>query len=289
MNSKLLPLCVACVILVGTAVTFGGLKSEAVEAGADYVIRKFGKDVTKELGEEGAELLATKMETLAAKYGEKETVSAVEKVGPRAFRLVEEVGEDSAPKAIKLMDRVGEDSIWIIARKKSMAIFLKYGDDAADAMIKHKEIAEELIEQFGPSSARALKAVGGQNARRLAMMAEDGKLAAVPQKTELLETIGKYGDGAMNWVWNNKGALATTAILAKFIQNPQPFIDGTVKVVDVGGEKLIKPVTTELASGIAKNTDWTVVILTLIGVAFMLTLFLVWRWRHRPERGPTCH
>lgn len=243
--TKLVSLGVICTILATAAIASAGGKSEAIEVGADYVMRKFGKEVTTEMGDEGAELLTKKMEMLAAKYGEEETVSAVEKVGPRVFRLVADAGEDGAPRAIKLMDRVGEDAVWVVARKRSMAIFIKYGDDAADAMIKHREIAEGLIERFGAPSARALKAIGGQNARRLAIMAEDGDLVSIPQQADLLETIGKYGDRAMEWVWSNKSALAASPVLAKFIQNPQPFIDGTVKVVDVGSEKIVKPLANE--------------------------------------------
>ena len=143
MSSRLLSLCVVCVLVATANLARAGVESEAVEVGADFVLKKFGVQVTEELGEDGAEVLARKMGVLAAKYGEKETVSAVERVGPRAFRLIEEAGEDAAPNALRLMDRVGEDSIWIIARKRSMGLFIKYGDEAADAMIKHEAIADD--------------------------------------------------------------------------------------------------------------------------------------------------
>ncbi len=112
---------VATLLICLSPFTKAGVKSEVLEVGSEYVLRKFGVEVTKELGEEGAQVLARKMEVMAVKYGEKETVDAVGKVGPRLFRLVEEVGEGGAAKAVKLMGRVGEDSIWIVSRKKSMA------------------------------------------------------------------------------------------------------------------------------------------------------------------------
>src|SRR5208282_1542476 len=101
-----------------TCIASAGLTSDAIEVGSDYVMKKFGTEVTDTLGEDGAEILTARMETLAVKYGESETVSAVEQVGPQAFRLIADAGEDAAPQAIRLMDRVGADSIWIIARKK---------------------------------------------------------------------------------------------------------------------------------------------------------------------------
>jgi hypothetical protein len=255
-----------------------GVKGEVIREGAEYVLRKFGKEVTQELGQGAEQVLARKMQDLATQYGEREAMAAVERVGPRAFRLIEEAGEDAAPQAVKLMARVGDDAVWVVGRKRSLSLFTRYGDDAADAMLKHKEIAEGLIEQFGPASARALKAVDGQGARRLAMMAEEGHLAAIPERAALLDTIGKHGTGAMDWVWRNKGALATAGVVAAFVHNPQPFIDGTVKVADIAGEKVLKPVLGTVAGGVASRTNWTIVICSLIGVT---ASYAAWRGRRR--------
>jgi len=71
--------------------------------------------------------------------------------------------------------------------------------------------------------------------------------------------------------------------LTKFIQNPQPFIDGSVKVVDIGTEKIVKPVATEIAAGVGKSTNWTVVILALVSAGLILMLFVSWRWRRRHQ------
>jgi len=251
-----------------------GVKSEVIREGAEFVMRKFGKEVAQELGDGAEQVLARKMEAMATKYGERETMDAVGKVGPRAFRLVEQAGEDAAPQAVKLMGRVGDDAAWVIGRRRSMALFTRYGDDAADAMIKHKEIAEGLIEQFGPAASRALKSLDGQAARRLAMMAEEGQLAAIPERAALLDTVGKYGNRAMDWVWRNKGALATAGVVAAFVHNPQPFIDGTVKVADSAGDKVLKPVLGQVAS----RTNWTAVTCTLIGAT---ACYAAWRGRRR--------
>jgi len=251
-----------------------GVKSEVIREGAEFVMRKFGKEVAQELGDGAEQVLAHKMEALATKYGEREAIDAVQKVGPRAFRLVEQAGEDAAPQALKLMARVGDDAAWVIGRPRSMALFARYGDDAADAMIKHKEIAEGLIEQFGPAASRALKSLDGQGARRLAMMAEDGQLVAIPERAALLDTVGKYGNRAMDWVWRNKGGLATAGVVAAFVHNPQPFIDGTAKIADVAGDKVFKPVLGQVAS----RTNWTAVICTLIGVT---ACYAAWRGRRR--------
>lgn len=74
-----------------------GVESKAVQEAAEVVSRKFGKQVA----EMGLESLTRKMELLSAKYGD-DALVAVEKVGPRTFRLVEEAGEDGL-KSVKLL------------------------------------------------------------------------------------------------------------------------------------------------------------------------------------------
>src|SRR4051794_6101003 len=69
-------LCVAlCAVLFSTSGARAGIASKAVTETAEYVVDKFGaKVVAKEVGEEGTEVLANRIGTLAAKYGEKESV-----------------------------------------------------------------------------------------------------------------------------------------------------------------------------------------------------------------------
>jgi hypothetical protein len=120
----------------------GGVTSEAVEAGVKFITQKFAREVAESFGEDAAERLGERLAGMAAKYGEAESVSAVEKVGPRLFQVVAEAGEDGAPKIIKLVNRCGDDAGYIVARPRSVAIFLKFGDPAADAMLKHKGSAD---------------------------------------------------------------------------------------------------------------------------------------------------
>ena len=258
--------------------SFAGVKGELVREGAEYVLRKFGREATEELGHDAGPLLTRKLEDLATRYGEREALAAVEKVGPRAFRLLDEAGPEAAPQALKLMARVGDDAVWVVSRPRSLALFTRHGDEAADAMLKHKEIAEGLIEQFGPSAARALNKIDGRSARRLAIMAEEGHFAALPQRAALLDTIGKHGTAAMDWVWRNKAGLATAGVVAAFVHDPQPFIDGTVKLADAAGEHVVKPVLGQVAGGVASRTNWTVVVCASIGVVACLA---AWRGRRR--------
>lgn len=82
--------------------------------------------------------------------------------------------------------------------------------------------------------------------------------------------IGKYGDKAMEFVWKNKGALAVGAALAAFLNDPEPFIEGTKELASVVTTNAIAPVAEE----VAKKTNWT---LTIVGLAFVGALYLAFR------------
>lgn len=266
--------------LVGLAVpniSLGQGKAALAREAAEYVLRKFGK----EAAEVGVETLTRKIETLAVKYGD-DVFLAVRKVGPRTLRLVEEAGEHGL-ESVKLMARYGDDAIWVVANKNRLAIFVKYGDNAAESMIKHGEIAEPLLISFGKPAAGALKAVNSQNARRLAMMADDGHLAKIGRTPELLEVVAKYGDRAADFIWRNKGALTVTAALTAFLANPEPFLDGATDITKVVSENAVKPLANvpgQVASEAAKRTNWTVVVVSGVCVVGLLAATRLWL-RHR--------
>lgn len=240
-------------------------RSAAVREAAEYVMKKFGK----EAAEETTETITTKLTALCAKHGD-EAIEAVKRVGPRTFKLVEEAGEHG-PSAIKLMIKHGDDAAWVISRPNRLAIFIQHGDDAAEAMIKHKDIVVPLIERYHGPAARAFKAVNGQNARRLAMMEDAGELAAIGKTDEVLGVIARYGDGAADFVWRNKGALAAATALAAFLSDPEPFL--------TGARELAK----EPLQEVARRTNWTAVLIS--GIGGVVLLLVVALWRHRTLRS----
>lgn len=168
-----------------------------------------------------------------------------------------------------------------------MAIFIKYGDNAAEAMMKQGQIAEPLISSFGEPAIGALKAISTRNGRRLAIMADDGTLNKMGRTDEVLAVAGKYGDRAMEFIWKNKGGLAVATTMAAFLANPQPFIDGTVELTKAVSENIVKPVATEAA----KNTAWTFVLPVFAIILGAVVALKVWL-RHRRSISrfvPTSH
>lgn len=240
-----------------------GVTSKALGEATEYVLKTFGR----ESAEQGAETITRQIATVASKYGD-EGLEAVRKVGPRGLKVIQEAGENGLD-AVKLINRYGDDAVWVISKPKGMAIFVKYGDDGAKAVIKHKGIAEEVIEANGMSAVRALNAVGTREARQIAMLQKDGIIKAGEQGDKLLDVITRYGDKAMAFIWRNKGALTITAVLGTFVADPEPYINGTVKLV--GGP----------LEAAARNTQWTVV--GVVGVVVLGGLAAWKAWLRRPR------
>lgn len=240
-------------------------KASAAREAAEYVIKRF----SREAAEESVESLTPKIARLCAKHGD-EAVAAVKNVGPRAFRLVEEAGEHGT-EAIKLMVRYGDDAAWVISRPGRLAIFIKHGDDAAEAMIKHKDIVIPLLERYRGAAAQAFKAVDGQSARRLVMMEDAGELARIGRTDDVLTIVSRYGDKAADFVWRNKGALATGAALTAFLNDPRPFLEGTRDLAKVAGDVAREPLREA-----ARSTNWTLVII-MVFLASAIVAAVRWR------------
>ena len=98
----------------------------------------------------------------------------------------------------------------------------------------------------------------------------EGDLGKVARSEELLDVIAKYGNRAAEFVWENKAALATGTVLVAFLADPEPFLNGVTKITSVIGETTARP----LAEGVARGTNWTVILLVVLGLVTVSALFL---------------
>ena len=136
------------------------------------------------------ESLAARIESYAARHGEG-FYAAVRRVGPSAFRLVEEAGEHS-PQAIRVLSRFGEDgAVWVVSRPRAMKLLLEHGEEAAAVLAKTRGVAEPAVAALGKPAVKAFESLAsGQSARRLAMMAADGgELAATGRAPRFLASL----------------------------------------------------------------------------------------------------
>jgi len=265
---------VVCLCIAASNLAQAGVKTTAIKETAEYVLRKFGVKA----GEETAETLARKLEVLTLKHGD-EALVAIKKVGPRALRVAEEAGEHSA-QAIKLMAKHGDEAAWLVAKGNRMSMIGRFGDDAAEAMLRHGEVAEPLIQTLGKPAAATLRVVTPQNGRRLAMLAEEGTLARIGRTDKLLAVTGKYGDRALDFVWRNKGALAVGAALTAFLANPEPFLNGTADITKYAVNQMTSKLAQPLAAEVARNSNWTLILSVMAATLGGLVALKLWL-RHR--------
>ena len=245
----------AFVLLAGLLMadtTWAGVATSAARETAEYVVQKFGRGAAGRTAGEVTDTTARAM----ARYGD-EVVPLVRQTGHRGFAALEEAGEQ-APDVIRLYARKGDEAVWLISEPGKLRLFLKHGESAADALIKHPGIADDLIGQFGDDAAGALNRVSRGGAQRMAMAAEEGLFAATPRNPELLSVVRRHGDEAMDFIWKNKGALTVAAVLATFLKDPEAYISGAKKLI-------VDPVL----SPIVRSINWTWIVAGLLAVLFL--------------------
>ena len=233
----------------------------------EFISRRFSKEVA----EEGSEVLTRKVESLLVKYGD-DVSEAVRKVGPRSIQLLDDAAAEGVQQSARLLAKHGDDAIWVVGNPTRRAMAARLGDDAAEAMIKHGEIAEPVLEMAGKSAASALSNLSTKSGRQVKMMMDDGQLAKMGRTDELFGVLGKYGDGAMGFVWKNKGALLVGATMAAFLADPEPFIHGTKELANVAANVAIEPIAKEIGA----KTNWTITICTLALVGVSYFAFKQW-------------
>lgn len=252
-----------------------GLTTQAAREVAEQVVKKFGSKV----GSETVETIAEKTVQLSAKYGD-DAVSAVRKVGTKAFHLADEAGEHSGD-ALKLLSKYGDDAVLICQKPQRLKLFAQYGDDVAEAMLRHGDNAEVLVQQYGKSAAGALAKIESQNGRRLIQMSEGGELAKVGGADKVFAVVEKYGNKGAEFIWKNKAALAVVAAAAAFYSDPEPFINGMKELVIEGGGAVVTAAGKEIAQPTIDKMNSVVLTFLVVGltVGFVALTFrrLLWK------------
>lgn len=276
----------ACCLMIVITLGLGpvpvaaGVAGRAAREAAEHAARLLGKEATR-VGTE-----ALRVEALSTRHGD-DVVRAIRKTGPGAVRLIEDAGEHGDEVA-RLLARHGEAAGWVAASPRRLALVRAHGDDAARALLRHRRVAESALAAFGRPAARALNAVGPRNARRLAIMVETGELARIGRTAELFEVIGRYGDQALDFVWRHKGTLAVSAVLAAFLADPGPFLEGTRDLAGVASEAAARPILSipgRVAAEVVRRTDGMAVAIVL--VVIVSTGLALWRRRRRRvDPGP---
>ncbi len=234
-------------------------------------------------------------QSAAAKKLAKEVVEsfgreALERAEPRVVRLVESLGDDAAralrrtgPAGVALLERHGaaglrvllrwgDDGLRVLALEgdQALAALARHGDDAMELMIRHPGVGRDLLGRFGRDVVR-LK-ISTDSAVNLARLAEP--IASTGRAAEILAVTERFGDRACAFLWKHKGVVFGAALLTAFLRDPEPYLNGVKELAaePLGG----------LAREAASRTNWTLVILAVLGAG---SLLLGLRWSLRPRRA----
>ena len=219
-------------------------RAKAARELAEFLMRKLGKKAVRE----GSEALARRIATTASRHGD-DVFAAVRRIGPRASPSP--TTRRKTRRAMRFLARHGDDAAAVLS-KRSMKL-LALGESTGEALLKHRGVAEGLLENYGAVGLRALAVVTPRNGRRLAML--EKTFTRAQQMKRVMEVVGKYGDKAATYIWQHKGALAVSATLAAFLANPEPFINGTKQLGEVIAKDVVTPVTSAVIGGGAKVAD----------------------------------
>jgi hypothetical protein len=230
-----------------------GVTTAAIRETVEAISKKFGREVA----EQGVETVTRKVEVLATKYGD-DALTATRKLGPQALKYADEAG-DLAGDSLRIMSRYGDDAVRIVSKPEVLRMAVKYGDDATESIIKYgPDMMTPVLSKYGDDAARAMNKLSKPEAIELATKLADPAFAKLAAPEKLLGVISKYGDNAMVFINKHWKALAVGTVLVAFVNDPEPYLNGTKELVVGGADVLMRNVAKPLAEGVADGTNWTI-------------------------------
>src|SRR5262245_23326556 len=208
--------------------------------------RRAAREVVEAFGREAVEAAEPRVLRLIEAHGE-DVATVLRKVGPPGVQAMERFG---AP-GLKILSRWGDDGLRLLAveGESAVAALARYGDNAVDLMVRHPGVGRDLLSRFGEHALRSrLTTESVVTLNRLAP-----EIGASGRTAEIFAVIEKFGDRACEFLWRNKGTIFIAGMLAAFLHDPQPYLDGVKQLV-------VQPAS-EVARDAAGHTNWTVVVI----------------------------
>ena len=271
MNTSTLTLSTRHVILIAVIVTTSFCNSGyagAVSA-SGKIAREIGEKLADQMGNKASrefvETTSVQLEKIASKCGN-ESLDVIEKHGIVALRVFQNAGDDAGPYLVNAIRAYGDDAIRVAQTAEGRSILRSGSETTIRAVARHTDAVIPLIRIYGDDGAQALTQLSPANGRRLIQMVDEKSLASGDIQ-KLMETVGKYGDNAMDYIWRHRKVLATATLLAAFVNDPEPYLKGLKPLVEVVATPLGK--TGEI---IAKSVNWNLwvgVVLMFAGLWFL--------------------
>lgn len=271
MNTKRVTIFLLFVALLPVASAVANPPAIVIREVAEYLMKRSSR-----LAAKGAQAVTSQVTDAVTKYGP-DALPFLRKAGPDGLQILDNAGAN-APDVIKLVLKRGDNVVHVISKPRNLTIFVKHGDNAIDALAKHPGLAEDMIERFGSSGATAMTKVSRANAQHLAILAKKDPVMATGQADQLLKIVGKYGDNAAEFIWKNKVVLASSAVLAAFLADPEPYLNGAKELASAG-VKAATPVVASWGSSIAQST-LPIFVVSLVALYFVGPRLLKQMRRH---------
>jgi hypothetical protein len=168
-------------------------------------------------------------------------------------------GDLAGKAAREVAERLGRGLRGVASRRAA-----RHVADVARVVARHTLAATPLR-----ALSRAMPRLTPRNARRLAILAEDGALARSGRWGELLVVIERHGDRALSFIWRNKGALAVSTVLGTFLADPEAFLGGGRELVAGAAREATLPLAdvADAAAGRWMNIARSVVV---VGLAWLV-------------------
>ncbi len=222
-----------------------GSAPEAQSAAA----RKVAREIAEAFGREALERAEPRIARLVEEFGD-DAARAIRRAGPAAVPILEKHGA----AGVKVLGKWGDDGLRLLTAEGDEAVQAlgRHGDGAVELMVRHPGVGRDLLRHFGADALRAqVSTEGVVILNRLAEPIKAGRRAG-----EIFRVIERFGDRACQFLWRNKGTVFAAALLAAFLADPQPYIDGLRELV-------VEPAATA-AREAARRTDWTPVALAVV-------------------------
>lgn len=231
--------------------------------------RRLAREVVESFGREAVETAEPRVVRLVEAYGEEAAV-VLRRVGPPGLEAMERFG---AP-GIRILARFGDDGARLLAVEGDAAVaaLARYGDEAVELMIRHPGVGRDVLSAFGSPVLRTT--LRTESLITLGRLSEPIRNSG--RSAEILSVVEAYGDRACDFLWRNKGTIFAGAVLAAFLHDPKPYLDGVKELA-------LEPAT-QVARDAASRTNWTLVVISAMLVA-SAWLGARWAWASRRSRG----
>ncbi|HXX92505.1 MAG TPA: hypothetical protein VEN81_02665 [Planctomycetota bacterium] len=228
--------------------------------------RRIAREIIEAFGRESVERAEPRIARLVEEYGE-EAVRALRRAGPAGVEALEKFGATG----VRIVGRWGEPGVRLLAVEGEAAgVWMgRLGDPAVEFMIRHPGAGRDLLERFGERALfPRLTTESVVTLNRLA-----GPIERSGRTAEILGVVERFGDRACDFLWRHKGPLFAGALLASFLADPRPYLDGV--------KELVVAPAAGIAAEAARRTNWTAIGCVAV-VAALAGVWLALLGKRRP-------